>query len=368
MPNGMNNDGRQVAAKKSALKMGSQSARGVAACASVLWASPLVFGLLMAACIPFLAHPLARGLSPFAGTVIAFASGTLLLVPACLSSYLKDSRPTARLLARASLTGTLLLLATSFFIIGVGRGADPLAATLFLSLLPSFSLLGRKVLWGESLGAAQKAGLLLSILAAAFWLTFAKSSRPLEGFFVPASRDASFLGDALVFVGSLLLGFAFAAGRPSELRVSVSTWWFLVVSFGFVASLPLMYGAHVFVNGLDSPFSGMSAATLRSEPTLLLPFAFFGIAHLFFRMRLLGRSGVQLSVGTTSLASSGALLLAGTFFAGLLGLATPLAHFVMLPLHLFGLCLCRNALVPSVPYVGLREVVPRKATELRVAK
>jgi hypothetical protein len=85
-------------------------------------------------------------------------------------------------------------------------------------------------------------------------------------------------------------------------------------------------------------------------------------------MRLLGRSGVQLSVGTTSLASSGALLLAGTFFAGLLGLATPLAHFVMLPLHLFGLCLCRNALVPSVPYVGLREVVPRKATELRVAK
>lgn len=360
MPNGTKYEGPRHRGERHAPRAGMSPAKGFASRAAVLWASPIVFGLLMAACVPLLASPLGRGLSPFAGTVLAFATGALLLTPLSVGAFLKDARPSGRLLVRAFLTGTLLLLATAFVLIGLGRGANPLAATLFLSLMPTFSLLGRKVLWGESLGFAQKGGLIVSILAAAFWLTFSLGSNPLEGSFVPASRDAAFLGNALVFVGALLMGFSFAAGRPSELRASVTTWWFLVVGFALIVSLPLMYGAHVYVNGLEAPFSGVSAATLKSEPALMLPFVFFGAAHLFFRAKLLGRSGVHLSVGTASLASSGALLLGGTFFAGLLGFATPLVHFSMLPLHLFGLCLCRDALVPWAPYVGLREVVARR--------
>ena len=83
----------------------------------------------------------------------------------------------------------------------------------------------------------------------------------------------------------------------------------------------------------------------------------------FFRSRLLGRSGVQLSVGTVALVWCGTLLLAGTFIAGALGTQTPVLHFAMLPLHLFGLCLGRDALVPWTPYVGLTEARPVRRRE-----
>lgn len=369
MANGMNIEGPEGVHRWAPVRAKPPVVKSLFLVASAVWASPIVFGLFMAACLPLLGSSLAGRVSPFAGTVVVFGTGALLLLPACLKGFLRDTRPSGRLLTRAFLAGVLLLLATSFVVIGLGRGANPLAATLFLSLLPSFSLLGRKLLWGESLRRIQKAGLFVSILAAAFWLTFSQASNPFAGIFLPASRNSSFLGDAAVFLGALLMGFGLAAGRPSEVRVSVSTWWFLVVGFAFVASLPIMYAAHVYVNGAQEPFSGLTAQALRENPQVLLPYALFGMAHLFLRQRLLGQSGVQLSVGTTSLASGGALLLAGTFFAGVLGFSAPVAHFVMLPLHLFGLCLCRDALVPSHPYPGLKEVGPRKATaSLRVAK
>ncbi len=324
----------------------------------LLWMAPVVFGLLAAACVPLLSGPLARSVSPLAGIVILFAAAALLLLPTSLPSLLRDVRPSGRLLVRAGLTGALLLLAMTFIVLGLSHGADLVASLLFLSLTPTASLVGRKVLWGERLCGRQQAGILMSLVAAAVWLGLSKEARPFEGAFLPASRDVSFLGDTLVFLGSLMLGITYSVGRPSELRVSVTSWWFFVVGSALALSLPLAMGSHAFLYGLDVPFAGVNAARLREEPAALLPYAFFGMAHLFFRLRLLARSGALLSVGTSALLWCGALLLAGTLIAGLLGNVAPAIHFAMLPLHLFGLCLARDALVPWAPYAGPREARP----------
>jgi drug/metabolite transporter (DMT)-like permease len=278
-----------------------------------------------------------------------------LLLPLALPSLLRDAKPGARYFLRSALTGALLLLAVSFLIFGFHRGASVTGSLLFLSMVPIFSLVGRKLLWGEKLLRRHQAGILLSLLGASLWFALGHGTSLSAGRFLPAVSEPGFLGHALAFLGSALLGFALAAGRPSELRVSLTTWWFHSVGFAFVFALPLMYGGHVFVHGVHAPFAGLTAAGLAASPEVLVPYVAFGLSQFFFRLQLLGKSSAQLSIGAVSLVWVGTLLLMGSALAGLLGEFVSPAHAATLPLHLLGLCLGRDALVPWSPYSGPRE-------------
>jgi|GEM_PF-3613756 len=331
---------------------------------------PIVFGLFAAACIPLLRMGAITpsALSPFAGTVIAFAAAALLMIPTGLPALLRDARPSGRLLLRSALAGTLLLFAVFLIVFGLSHGASVLGSVLFLALVPSLSLVGRKILWGESLAFRQQVGLLMSVLAASVWLMVGQKSTLVGSrpHIIPALYESAFAGHMFVFLGVCLLSLALAAGRPSELRVSLTTWWFHTVGFAFVVSLPFMYAAHLAFEGPEVAFAGAAASTLRRNPEILFPYVAFGLSQIFLRLRLLGKSSVMLSAGATSLLASGGLLLAGSLFAGLLGESASLLHFALLPLHLVGLCLSRDALVPWAPYAGPRDAGPVSSRE-RVA-
>ena len=329
---------------------------------------PLLFGILIAVVLAVDGMPQARHLSPFAGTAVAVLFGAMACILANARVLWSAHLPTKDALTKAFLAGVLVCFGVFFVLLGLNLQAHLLCVAICATLLPAFSLLGRKMFWGEALSAKSRAGMMMSFCAAGLWLMVDSNSGFWGTRLLPSSLSPFFAGNTSVFCGTLLLGFATSLARPADYGIPAAAYWSWVNLAAAAVAVPTMGIAQRVLIGVPETagiFSGtnIQSANIQSVFVLCLPSALLGVAFLCFRVVYLTRSSLALSTNTTARLWTGAALATSTFLAYSLHQSLPPVHLLTLPLHAVGLWLASRSTSSTAAFVGLTEA----SVERRVA-
>lgn len=321
---------------------------------SQAWIKAALFGLLFGTAAVVIRSGALPEVSPFAATALALLAAAIVSVMGNLKNLWLGAAMTNPAFVRAFFSGTLVMFGVFFTLLGIHMGAHPLATALFLTMSPTLSLVGRRVLWGEPLSGLQRAGVLLSVAACGVWL-FVDPTLTTQGlaYALQSPRLSVSLPDTLVFLGSFFWSLSLAVTRPSECSSPTGAYGAWVSLFASLVSIPFMAWGQAIVFPLAAQGAlSLSQPTFLEEPLALVCFSAFGIIGLSCRYALLNAASQTIPSGLGASCWTTAMILIVGVFIGLQNIPVTGLHFAFLPVHLLGVALARGAFIQWLPYSG----------------